>query len=162
MGSGAQGQYKINITNEKRKLNPTENGAADFPRFIVIKSLEEICQAKFFSFLIEKVVATRVTPRIVKKIKNSNLLVEVNSWRHAENIFKMKTFHTTKCKAYPYEKLNFSKGVIRSRELSLSTVKEITAPLGKQGNTASKCHVIAHGDKEVRMILSSRVAISTI
>ena len=32
--------------------------------------------------------------------------MEVNSQRQAESILKMKTFHTTKCKAYCHEKLN--------------------------------------------------------
>ena len=40
----------------KRNLSESdlENVAADFPRFIVIESLEEVCLAKFLSFLIEK------------------------------------------------------------------------------------------------------------
>ena len=40
-----------------------ENEAADFPRFIVIESLEEACQAKFLPFLIEKVISARATPK---------------------------------------------------------------------------------------------------
>ena len=59
--------------------------------------------------------------------------MEVDNWGHAENILKMKTFYTTKCKAYAQEKLNTLKGVIRSKELSLTTVEEIRAALGKQG-----------------------------
>ena len=40
--------------------------------------------------------------RTVKKTRNCNLLVEGDSWRQAESISKMKTFHTTKCRAYPH------------------------------------------------------------
>ena len=52
----------------KRNLSESdsENEAADFLRFIVIESLEEVCLAKFSPFLIEKVISTR----------NGNLLVE--------------------------------------------------------------------------------------
>ena len=32
----------------------SESKGADFPRFIVIESLEEVCQAKFSPFPIEK------------------------------------------------------------------------------------------------------------
>ena len=83
----------------KRNLSDSESEAADFPRFIVIESLEEVCQAKFSSFFGEKFISTRATPKSVKKIKNGNLLVDVESRRQAESILKKKIFHTTKCKA---------------------------------------------------------------
>ena len=125
-------------SSNKTKQNPSEsdseNEAADFPRFIVIESLEEVCLAKFSPFLIEKVISTRASPKNVKKTRNGNLLVEVDSRRQAENI-KIKTFQTTKCRAYPHEKLNTSKGVIRSRELALATEDEIASAQGKRGVT---------------------------
>ena len=40
-----------------------------------------------------------------------------------------------KCRAYLHEKLNTSKGVIRSRELALAREEEIESALGKQGVT---------------------------
>ena len=124
-------------SNKKSKRNLSEsdleNEAADFPRFIVIESLEEVCLAKFSPFLIKKVICTRASPKTVKKTRNCNLLVKVGSWRQAENILKIKTFHTTKCRAYPHEQLN--KGVIRSRELALATEEEIASAWGKQGVT---------------------------
>ena len=54
----------------------------------------------------------------------------MDSWKQVEDILKTKTFHTTKCKAYPYEKLNTSKGVLKSRELALATAEETSAALG--------------------------------
>ena len=71
VGVGVQGQQKINITygvfKQKTKWylseSDSENEAADFSRFIVIESLEEVCLAKFSSFLIEKVISTKATPR---------------------------------------------------------------------------------------------------
>ena len=50
----------------------------------------------------------------------------------------MKTFHTTKCRAYLHEKLSISKGVIRSRELALATEDEIASALGKRRVTNIK------------------------
>ena len=77
-------------SNKKTKRNlsesDSENEAADFPRFIVIESLEEVCLAKFSPFLIEKVISTRASPKTVKKTRNGNLLVEVDNQRQAENI----------------------------------------------------------------------------
>ena len=46
---------------------------------------------------------------------------------------KLKTFQTTKCRAYSHEKLNTSKGVISGRNLALATEEEIASALGKQG-----------------------------
>ena len=140
-------------SNKKSKQNISEsdleNEAADFPRFVVIESLEEICLVKFLPFLIikKKVLSARASPKTVKKTRNGNLLVEVDSWRQAENILKIKTFHTTKCRAYPHEKLNTSKGVIRSRELALATEDEITSALGKQGVTNIKRISIRKGEQ---------------
>ena len=138
-------------SNKKTKRNlsesDSENEAADFPRFIVIESLEEVCLAKFSPFLIEKVISTRASQKTVKKTRNGNLLVEVDSRRQAENILKIKMFHTTKCRAYPHEKLNTSKGVIRSRELALATEDEIASALGKQGVTNIKRISIKKGEE---------------
>ena len=141
-------------SNKKTKRNlsesDSENEAVDFPRFIVIESLEEVCLAKFSPFLIEKVISTRASPKTVKKTRNGNLLVEVDSRRQAENILKIKTFHTTKCRAYPHEKLNTSKGVIRSRELALATEDEIASALGKQGVTNIKRISIKKGEERIQ------------
>ena len=77
-------------SNKKSKQNhsesDSENEVADFPRFIVIEFLEEVCLARFSPFLIEKVISTRASLKTVKKTRNGNLLVEVDSWRQAENI----------------------------------------------------------------------------
>ena len=74
----------------------------------------------------------------MKKIQNRNLLVKVRSQRQVESILKMKTFHTTKSKAYPHEKLNISKGVISGRELALATEEWMSSALKKQGVTNIK------------------------
>ena len=115
-------------SKNKKKQNlsesDSENEAADFPRFIVIESLEEVCLVKFSPLFIEKVISTWTTPKTVKKTRNGNLLVEMDSKRLAENIKNKKR-----------EKLNLSKGVFSSRELALATEEEITSALGKQGVT---------------------------
>ena len=135
--------------NKKTKRNLSESDpeieAANFARFIVIDSLEEVCLAKFLSFLIEKVISTRASPKTVKKTRNGNLLAG-----DKQKTLKIKTFHTTKCRAYPHEKLTTSKGVIRSRALALATEDEIASALGKQGVTNIKRISIRKGEERIQ------------
>ena len=117
--------------------NQTRRGA-DFPRFIVIESLDEVYLAKFSPLLIEKVISTTATLKSFKKTRNDNLSVEVDSWRQAESILKMKTFHSTKCRAYPHKKFNTSKGVIRNREgIGFGNQRYVSSP-GKTGDHKHK------------------------
>ena len=146
-------QHIWRLQTKKRNLSEsdTENEAVDFPRFIVIESLEEVCLAKFSPFLIEKVISTRASPKNVKKTRNGNLLVEVDNRRQAENILKIKT----KCRVYLHEKLNTSKGVIRSRELALATEDEIASALGKQGVTNMREYLLKKVNNESKPTLTS-------
>ena len=75
--------------------------------------------------------------------------MEVDRWKHDENILKKKTFHSTKCKAYSHEILNTSKEVIRNWVLSLTTAEKITADFGKQGVTHYKRITIGKGLEEI-------------
>ena len=92
---------------------------SDFPRFIIIESLQETKFDQLSPFLIEKIIFSRSRPKTVKKLQTGNLLVEVESKKHAENLLKMEKFHDLKC-AYPH-----AKGFLRSKELSLATPEEI-------------------------------------
>ena len=49
-----------------------------------------------------------------------------------QKTLKIKTFHTTKCRDYPHEKLNSSEGVIRNRCLALAREEEIASAQGNQ------------------------------
>ena len=77
------------------------------------------------------------------------MLVEVNSWRRAENILKIKTFHITKYKPYSHERLNPSKGVIRNRELVLAT-EEMLATQRKGGVTNIQKISIRKGKEQIQ------------
>ena len=67
-----------------------------------------------------------------------------------QKTLKMKTFRMTKCRAYPHEKLNTSKGVIRSRELVLATEEEMLVALGKQGVTNIRRISIRKGEEGIQ------------
>lgn len=104
----------------------------NFPKFLVIETLEEKKISELSPFLIEKILSPN-NPKTIKKMKNGNLLVEVENYKNAQNLLGLGKFHTYKCKVYAHEKLNTSKGIIRSHELTLATTEEIKIALKKQG-----------------------------
>ena len=59
----------------------------------------------------------------------------------------MTKFHTINVKIYPHKSLNISKGVVRSKELSLCTIEEIKKEMKKQGVTEVKRVTIKKGGK---------------
>ena len=82
----------------------------DFPRFIIIESLQDTKLDQLSPFLIEKIISSRSNSKTVKELRTGNLLVEVESKKHADNLLKMEKFHNLKCRSYPHAKLNTSKG----------------------------------------------------
>ena len=111
----------------KRTRMETESnyeGVVSFPRFIIIESTETPI-TNLWPFLIEKVISSNMTPVHVKKLKNQTLLVEVDKRKNADFLLKMTKIHTINVKTYPHKSLNISKGVVRSKELSLCTIAEI-------------------------------------
>lgn len=105
----------------------------NFPRFIILESEDDIPLTKLSPFVIEKVISTNITPKTVKNLRNGTILVEVEKKRYADTLLKMKNFHNKKIKSYPHGKMNMSKGVVRSRELSSCTIEEIKTELKSQG-----------------------------
>ena len=99
-------------------------GVASFLKFIIIESTETPI-TNLSPFLIEKVISSNMTPVHVKKLKNQTLLVEVDERKNANFLLKITKFHTMNVKTYPHKFLNISKGVVRSKELSLCTIEEI-------------------------------------
>ena len=108
----------------------------NYPRFLVIQSLEEDKPlSKVSPFVIEKCLhAIAGEPKSVKKIK-AGLLVEVNRKSHSDNLLKTTSFFNIKVKVSPHNSLNTSKGVFRCRELADLDEAEILSNLKKQGVT---------------------------
>ena len=119
----------------KCTLTETEldyEGVASFSRFIIIK-YTEMPITNLSPFLIEKVISSNMTPVHVKNLKSQTLLVEVDKRKNADFLLKMTKFHTINVKTYPHKSLNISKGVVRSKELSLCTIEGIKKEMKKQG-----------------------------
>ena len=126
--------------SSSKKLKPTltdYEGVASFPRFIIIESTE-MPITNLSLFLIEKVISSNMTHVHVKKLKNQTLLFEVDKRKNADFLLKMTKFHTINVRTYPHKSLCISKGVVRSKELSLCTIEEIKKEMKKQGVTEVK------------------------
>ena len=119
---------------KKTKRNLSESSSESdneeitrFPRFIVLEAQDDSPLATLSLFIIEKIISSNLQPKAVKKLRNGNLLVEVEKKKLANFLLKMKTFHK-KIIAYSrtlHQNLNTSKGVVRSQELSLCPLEEI-------------------------------------
>ena len=132
----------FSLKKSKRYLSDSDSETeSDFPRFIIIESLQDTKLDQLSHFWIEKIISNRSNPKTGKKLRTGNLLVEVESKKHTENLLKMEKFHNLKCRAYPHAKLNTSKGIVRSKELSLATPEEIEMAFKKTRNkTIQKGH----------------------
>ena len=62
----------------------------------------------------------------------------------------MEKFHNLKCCAYPHTKLNTSKGIVRSKELSLATPEEIEMAFKKQGIKEYRRVTICRNDETIQ------------
>ena len=134
MASFSNKKFKCNLNESDSSDNETE---ALFPRFIIIES-NSAPITNLLPFIIEKVISTNLISITVKKLKNQTLLIEVEKRKHADFLLKMTKFHNISVKTYPHKSLNVSKGVVRSKELSLCTIEEIKRKLKKQGVTKVK------------------------
>ena len=114
----------------------------NFPRFIILESLENKQLTKISPFTTQKIISTNFEPKTVKSLRDGKLLIEVTRENHANFLLKMKTFNNIKIKAYPHETLNHSKGVVRSPELSLCSIEEIKSELKNQGVTDARRIII--------------------
>ena len=127
-------KFKHYLNESDSSENETE---APFPRFIIIES-HSAPITNLSLFIIEKVISTNLTPITVKKLKNQTQLVEVKKRKHTDFLLKMLKFHNIIVKTYPHKSLNISKGVVKSKELSLCTIKEIKRELKMQCVTEVK------------------------
>ena len=139
------------IKSTKRSYSDTDSDSetypSSFPRFIVLESLEEKSLAKLNPIVIEIKISGIVKPKSVKKLKDGNMLIEVDRKSYADNLLKMKLFANLKIKAFAHNSLNSSKGVVRSSELSLCTLEEIKNYLQNQGVSDVERISIKRGDE---------------
>ena len=77
-------------------------------------------------------------PKSVKKLRNGSLLIECATERHSINLLKSKTLCNIPINVIPHTTLNFSKGVVRSKDLEGVSEEEICENLSSQGVSSVK------------------------
>ena len=111
----------------------------NYPKFIVIKSLEEKPLTSLSPFVIEKQIEALIgTPKTVKKLKNQTLLIETTRKTQSESLLKIKTFFNIKVAVSEHKTLNSSKGIIKDRALKGESEEDIVNYLKPQGVIAAK------------------------
>ena len=73
----------------KRNLSESSSESDDeeitrFPRFIVLEAQDNSPLATLSPFIIEKIISSNLQPKTVKKLRNGNLLVEVEKKRNTQ------------------------------------------------------------------------------
>lgn len=156
--------------SKKRFLEPdTDNSAPnrgfsllsndDWPKFITIESISsDIPITKLSPFAIQKGIAGIAgTVKEVKKLRSGQILVECCKKANAENLLHANMLAGVQIKTSPHPTLNYSKGIIRTRELDDVDEEEITNELKTQGVTNVKRIIIK---REERMIKTNTYIIT--
>ena len=145
--------------NKKRTLeldtdsdSDSRLNAADWPRFIIIESLDkESSVAKLSPFAIHKgIMGIAGTVKDVKKLRSGHILVECAKKSHADNLLRASTLAGVGIKASPHRTLNSSKGVIRTRDLDDVDEEEIAHELKPQGVLNVRRIVIKKDNKSIK------------
>ncbi|KAG1678704.1 hypothetical protein GQR58_013245 [Nymphon striatum] len=125
-----------------------------WPRFLVIKGNtdEHISRLmKLSPFAIYKTIIsiTGVEPKSVKRLISGDILVETALKNHTDKLLKTKVFFEIPVTISPHHSLNYSKGVIRSRELKDCSEAELLQELKSQGITSVKKILITKNGKRI-------------
>ena len=111
--------------------------------------MEDTPITKLSPFIIEKTLSTLIKPKSVKKLLSNTLLVEVPKKTFSDLLLEQKYFYNLKIKSYLYNSLNLSKGVLRSPDLSLSTLDEIKTNFCKLGVTDAQIFSIKKNNQTI-------------
>ncbi|KAG1713963.1 hypothetical protein GQR58_002025 [Nymphon striatum] len=134
-------------------IKPTTDATTPWPRFLVIKSNtadKSEPLAKLSPFAIHKtIISIAGEPKSVKKLFSGDILVETTTKNHTDRLMKSKSFFNIPVTVSPHSSLNYSKGVIRSRELKDCSETELLQELESQGITSVKKISITKNGKRI-------------
>ena len=121
----------------------TTQSTSPFPRCLLIEStVPDQPQSKLSPFVIQKVLMSVAgSPKSVKKLSSSSLLIEVERPKHAENLMKIKQFFQIPAKCSPHGSLSTTRGIIRCLpppDLAGVSEAEIVEELSNQHVTAAR------------------------
>ena len=132
-----EGKRPLSDSESETEPSTYSTFSIHFPTFIVIESKDPSHPVtKLSPFVVEKQLHSILgTAKSVRKLKNNTILVECFTRQQSENLLKHKKFFQLDVNIYPHKTLNFSKGVVRCKELSLCSISEIEKGLKTQGVT---------------------------
>ena len=100
------------------------------PLVLYIKSNSERTLSSISPFKIKKIIeSTAGTPKMVKTLRNGNIIVEVSRESQSSNLLAMKSFDNIPVIVEPHKTLNSSRGILRCQELKMCTEEEIIEEL---------------------------------
>ena len=116
-----EGKRPLSDSESETEPSTYSTFSIHFPTFIVIESKDPSHPVtKLSPFVVEKQLHSILgTAKSVRKLKNNTILVECFTRQQSENLLKHKKFFQLDVNIYPHKTLNFSKGVVRCKELSL-------------------------------------------
>ncbi|KAG1677311.1 Nucleic-acid-binding protein from mobile element jockey [Nymphon striatum] len=150
---------KINTNDTVCNNSTIKNANIDatstpWPRFLVIKAVTEDKLSpllKLSPFAIFKTIISIAgdEPKSVKRLISGDILVETNTKIQTGRLIKAKEFFNMPVAVSPHGSLNYSKGVIRSRELKDCSESELLNELSSQGITAVKKILITRNGQKI-------------
>lgn len=123
---------------KRRHVGSDSSGAAHpFHResvqkpYVLIKSKDTNKKISSLSVFIISKTLTGIAgePESVKKLASGDLLVQCKKTSHVDNLLKINTFAGVPCEVELHQKLNQSKGVVRSRDLEGCSEEEIQSEI---------------------------------
>ena len=110
-----------------------------WPRFIVISAADPSSPLRLSPFAVQKGIEGAAGKTVnIRKLQSGDLVVQVDRKSHAMNLLKMPEFVGHKVKCTPHMSLNYSKGILRCRDLADCSEDEILSELRSQGVTQLK------------------------
>jgi len=125
------------------KRSCPDSGSSDeeieqFPRWLVIQSRDDNRQSldHVTCFAVGKSLKAQIgTLDTVKRLQRGDLLVQTNIKKYSDMLLGMTSLADVPVKVSPHRSLNFSKGVVRSRDLARCSKEDIISGLKNQGVT---------------------------
>ncbi|KAG1667767.1 Kinesin-like protein KIF21B [Nymphon striatum] len=144
----------ISFNNSNVKNTNANATATPWPRFLVIKAITEEKYSpllKLSPFAIFKTIISIAgdEPKSVKRLISGDILVETNTEIQTGRLIKAKEFFNMPVAVSPHGSLNYSKGVIRSRELKDCSESELLTELSSQGVTTVKKILITRNGQKI-------------
>ena len=134
-------------------VDPDSYTDLNWPRYLVIKSLDNKSILKHNLFVIAKAIeGIAGKPKEVRSLRNAGLLlIEVDRKQYAINLLKTKHLHDIPVDITPHRSMNSSKGVFTCGDLSDMDDKEILKQLKESGQNIQdlyRIHSFKSGKKE--------------